>query len=84
MCARVALFNIHHAKIMIFLIMLKKSILIYFYNNICITEAPLSFNEVCYRMKTDLENVEFQRNIKLKWNSLSLKSIMSANVEKST
>ena len=65
MCARVVLFNIHHAKIMIFFIMLKESALAYFYNNICMTGTPSSFNEVCYRMKTNFENAEFQRDIKL-------------------
>ena len=45
MCARVSLSNTHHARIMAFPIMLREPALAYFYNNICMTGPPSSFNE---------------------------------------
>ena len=64
--------------------MFRESILVYFYNNICMTRLSSSFNDVCYWIKANFKDLEFQRDVKFEWDSLFLKSIMNINIEKST
>ena len=59
-CSRVDLS--HAARIKAFSMMLKKSVLNYYYSNISIDDS-LTFDEVIYRMRANFEDVEFRRSI---------------------
>ena len=64
------------AKLKVFPTMLKGLALDYYYSNVSIS-GPMTFDEVCWAMKSYFEGTEYRRSVLSKWNGLTLKWIMS-------
>jgi hypothetical protein len=76
-CANVS----QSAKLKAFSIMLKDLILDYYYSNMSI-DILIIFDEICFSMRNYFEDVEYRRDILIKWNNLILKSVITSNESK--
>jgi hypothetical protein len=82
MCDRVDVSQ--SAKLKAFLIMLKDLALDYYYSNMFINIMILiMFDEICFSMRNYFEDVQYRRDILIKWNNLILRSMMTSNKDKS-
>jgi hypothetical protein len=61
MCDRVDIS--HSIKLKIFLTMLKKLALDYYYQNIITSITSLTFDEICFQMKSYFEDVEYKKSL---------------------
>ena len=65
----------HEIKIKIFSIMLIENALNYYYSHIN-NENQITFDEICYIIRSNFETIEWKRRILFKWNEITLKFIM--------
>ena len=57
--------------------MLKGLALDYYYSNISTSAVALNFGQVCNSIRNYFEKAKYKQNILLKWNKLTLKSVIS-------
>jgi hypothetical protein len=75
MCARVDVFS--ETKLKVFFIMLKKLALDVYYANMSINiNVSMTFDETCDAIRNCFEDAKYKKSILLKWNNLTLKSVM--------
>ena len=65
------------AKMKAFPTMLKGLALDYYYSNISTSTVAMNFDQVCNSIKNYFEGAEYKRSVLLKWNELTLKSVIS-------
>lgn len=62
--------------------MLKKLTLDYYYSNISVTNAPMTFDNVCFSMRAYLKGAEYKKDFLLRWNETILRSVMAKSENK--
>ena len=63
-------------KLMTFSIMFKNFVLNYYYSNITVWKSALSFVQACVSINSYFEGAEYKRNVLIKWNAFTFRSVM--------